>query len=214
MTKGSYLTAALAGAETIINLKDTTDFPSSGNGWFIDTTNDRDAFSWTGKTATTLTGCTGVLAHNNGASVVPAVKGMIIDSPTNEMRFYGDRGDGTVEEVANIGLSQIGSDMFAGHFGSQDFERLALFGETKNAWAVWGKSVSSIGVYGQSSSYIGGYFITFGTGGGAAPLVLAPAASASAPTHTANLGSLWVTSAGVLYINTSNSTTWEKVGAQ
>lgn len=47
-----------------------------------------------------------------------------------------------------------------------------------------------------------------------APLVLVPSSSSSAPTHSALLGSLWVTSTGVLYINTSGSTTWQKVGAQ
>lgn len=46
------------------------------------------------------------------------------------------------------------------------------------------------------------------------PLVLTPSSSASAPTHSADAGSFWVTSAGVLYINTNGSTTWQKVGAQ
>jgi hypothetical protein len=50
--------------------------------------------------------------------------------------------------------------------------------------------------------------------GSTSPLVLNPSGSASAPSHTALKGSLWVTSAGVLYINTNGSTTWAKVGAQ
>jgi hypothetical protein len=47
-----------------------------------------------------------------------------------------------------------------------------------------------------------------------APLIIEPSSSAAAPTHSAFKGALWVTSAGVLYINSSGSTTWTKVGAQ
>ena len=96
VTKGSYLTAALSGGETTVPVKDTTAFPDASPGspktaWMAETTNDRDAFTYTGKTATTLTGCTGVLAHNSGAVVMPAVKGMLILGNVNEMRFFGDR---------------------------------------------------------------------------------------------------------------------------
>lgn len=49
---------------------------------------------------------------------------------------------------------------------------------------------------------------------GKGPILLKPSSSSSAPTHTADLGTLWVTSSGVLYINTSGGTTWQKVGAQ
>ena len=66
------------------------------------------------------------------------------------------------------------------------------------------------GIYGDgdSNSY-GGIF-----SGGRGPLRLSPSGLSGAPTHSAALGTLWVTSAGVLYINTSGSTTWAKVGAQ
>ena len=46
------------------------------------------------------------------------------------------------------------------------------------------------------------------------PIVIAPNAGAGAPSHSAAKGALYVTSAGVLYINTDGSTTWAKVGAQ
>lgn len=45
-------------------------------------------------------------------------------------------------------------------------------------------------------------------------IVVPPSASALAPTHSANLGTLWATSAGILYINIDNATAWQKVGAQ
>lgn len=127
-TKGSYLTASTSGGESTINVKDTTDFPSSGNGEIIDTTNDRDSFAWTGKTATTLTGCSNVLAHNNGATVVPLIKNMVIDSATNEMRFFADLGSGVIAEVAAIGISAT-SDRKIIQSGRPGYDGIGLFAE-------------------------------------------------------------------------------------
>lgn len=103
-TKGSYLTSAPSGGAGTLDVKNTADFSGGGgSGWIIDTTNDRDAFTYTGKTATTLTGCSGVLAHNAGATIIPQAKGVVIDGLTNELRFYGDRGDGTIVELLSLG---------------------------------------------------------------------------------------------------------------
>ncbi len=138
---------------------------------------------------------------------------------TNEMRFFGDRGDGTVEELASIGISEDGSDSFIGKFGSQNAgnSRIALSGLSYSAVAISGLSMNASGVRGISINDIGvsGYGGTYGVlaQGSTGPIVLIPSESASAPTHTANPGTLWVTSAGVLYINT-NGTTWQKVGGQ
>ena len=49
----------------------------------------------------------------------------------------------------------------------------------------------------------GGYFK-----GVTGPIVLEPSTSAAAPSHSARKGTLWLTSAGSLYVNTSGSTTW------
>jgi hypothetical protein len=54
----------------------------------------------------------------------------------------------------------------------------------------------------------------YAEGGTYGPILLLPSSSADAPTHSAAKGVLWVTSAGILYINTSGSTTWAKVGGQ
>ncbi len=208
LTKGSYLTAALSGGEGTINIKDSADFPSSGDGWIVDTMNDRDAFSWTGKSAATLTGCSGVLAHNNGATIIPAVKGIIIDAATNEMRFYADRGDGTIDELAVIGTIVVGSSGYAAIFGNissnSGNSRSGVLGQSGNGFGVVG--------FGRGSGSYGGFFGCISTG--ASPIVISPSDSASAPTHSSAKGSLWVTSEGVLYINSSGSTTWTKVGAQ
>lgn len=103
-TKGSFLTSATTGGDTTVNVGNTADFPTSGSGQFIDTTNDRDAFAWTGKTGTTLTGCSGVLAHNNGCTVIPLLKCVVVDDAVNEMRLFADRGDGVIEELFSVGI--------------------------------------------------------------------------------------------------------------
>jgi len=117
-TKGTYLTSVLLGGESTVNVKDTIDFPSSGSGWIIDTINDRDEFSYTGKTSTTLTGCSGVLAHNNGVTVIPKTKVAIIDRNVNEIRLYGNNGNGVYEEVGSVGITPFGADYIVCDLGS------------------------------------------------------------------------------------------------
>lgn len=156
-TKGTYLTSAASAAAGTLNVKNTADFASSGTGVFSDTTNDRDVFTYSGKTGTTLTGCSGVLAHNNGATVVPLAKGMVIDANTNEMRFFGDRGDSTIEELASIGITSYGGDTVVGFFGSQNSgsTRLGLVGVGYAGGGVLGGSNSNDGVQGVSVSGAG-----------------------------------------------------------
>jgi len=73
------------------------------------------------------------------------------------------------------------------------------------------RSGESIGIEGTGK--YGGKF-SAKTGGEGGPIVLAPSTDAPAPSHSAEKGTLWATSACVLYINKDGSTTWEKVGAQ
>ncbi|MEW6214103.1 MAG: hypothetical protein AB1478_02695 [Nitrospirota bacterium] len=212
-TKGTHLTSSLAGGETTINVKDTSDFPASGSGWIIDTTNDRDEFSYTGKTATTLTGVSEVLAHNNGAIVIPKTKAILINDSQNEMRFYGDRGDGTIEELTNIGIKAVNSDNIIGSFGSPDSQRIAILGRSSNKTVIYASTGTAIGVHGLSASGYGVKAET--TSSGKAPLVLGPLYGTGAPTHIADGGSLWVDASGILYINVDGTGTgWQKVGAQ
>lgn len=161
-------------------------------------------------------------------------------SNDNEIHFYGDRGDTTIEELATIGIKTSGSDAVIGYFGTTSVgnSRIALYGNSYSGIAivgvststrgVWGFSTSSNGVQGTSTSGNGVYGIsssgigviassgTYGmsTTGSTSPLRLVPSAVAAAPTHSALAGSLWVTSTGVLYINATGGTTWQKVGAQ
>jgi len=151
-TRGTYLTKALTGGETTVYVKDSTVFPSSGIAVVFDTTNDRDEFTYTGVGNGVLTGVSGVLAHNVNASVIPKVKSMTISSAVNEMRFYGDRGDGTIEELAAIGVTASGGDQVIGFFGSGNSGTSRV--------AVLGKSYSSVGVAGTSVTGIAGQFST------------------------------------------------------
>ena len=159
MTKGTYLAASCLAAAVTVTVGDTTDFPASGSASFIDSANDRDVFTYTGKTGTTLTGCSGVLAHTVSASnkplVIPTVKGMYVSDTANEMRFWGDRGDGTIAELVGIGIIGIGGLNYLGAFGNSNSTQTALRGESKSAAGVLGISLDSFGMYGQSTNNVG-----------------------------------------------------------
>lgn len=158
-TVGSYLTASAAAAATTLQVKDTTDFPASGTAFIMDATNDRDTITYTGKTATSLTGCSGVLAHGVGATIIPRTKAMVIDARTNEMRYFGDRGDGVVEEIANIGTvpAALGGDGVVAKFGSlvAGADNDAVVAYSNSGWGVRGESVSSFGLLGVSGQNVG-----------------------------------------------------------
>ena len=136
-TKGTYLTASCVSGDTTLHVKDTIDLSASGSGWIIDSANDRDEISWTGKTSTTLTGVTGALAHTvsptNIPVIIPAVKAAVLADVVNEMRVYADRGDGTIEEMVSLGGG--GSDP-AIQAGSTDSTVIALNAMSKYITAV------------------------------------------------------------------------------
>lgn len=156
VTKGSYLTSSLSGGESTVNVKNTTDFESGGGTAFIiDSTNDEDEITYTGKTATTLTGCSGVLAHSDKAVIVPAEQTIVMCDITNELRFFADRGDGTVAELANIGLNSLPSGG-TGVIRVQNITNThGVYSESVGGMGMKGKSSSSYGVYGISSSLSG-----------------------------------------------------------
>jgi len=107
VSKGAILINATSGSETTITVSSTADFGASGNGFFVDSTNDNDAFSWTGKTATTLTGCSGVLAHNARAIVRLYAKTVILSGTNNEIRVYNNGSD----LVASVGYDFTSGDV-------------------------------------------------------------------------------------------------------
>ena len=77
----------------------------------------------------------------------------------NEMHFYGDRGDSTVEELATVGISTIGSDTIILNLGSVANSRICLFarGTGKGVRAevggdaVSGVSSGGVGLFGSTT---------------------------------------------------------------
>jgi hypothetical protein len=81
---------------------------------------------------------------------------VIISPDDGVLTWFGDRGDGVVEQLASIS-----SDTQAiGYFGSLNSTKSALYGISKSSYGVYGYSVSGSGVRGISigGSGYGGYF--------------------------------------------------------
>jgi hypothetical protein len=165
-TAGTTLDGAVLAAAATINVRSTADFPASGTAMVFGPTNDRDLFTYTGKTDTSFTGCSGVLAQPDGAVVIPTDRQlMVIDANVNEMRFFGDRGDGVFEELAGIGRRSSGADFVVGQFGSPNFTAgSALFADNNDnnatidaandgsGYAVDGESNGGTGIHGGASA--------------------------------------------------------------
>jgi len=223
MTKGTYLATSCSANDTTLYVGDTTDFPAPGGAqtaWIIDSANDRDAFTYTGKTATTLTGvpssgANAVLAHTVSAAnkplVVPAVKGMYINDAVNEMRFFGDRGDGTIEEMISCGVRDpIGSGnayCVIGSANSTEYSSLQVLGKGTVGLRI-DHTASSYDSYAISTASTNGYGAVFQsgspTGTGHSPLRIVPntgttGVPASSPypgSFYAGLGNLWFMDTG------------------
>lgn len=88
------LTIASADSATSVTLSSTANFPTSGSGIvrdpsFLSGAHDNDFFAWTGKTATQLTGCSGLLSHGIGAIFAGAVVNVSFDTSTFETVVHG-----------------------------------------------------------------------------------------------------------------------------
>lgn len=142
LSRGSYLTTAVSAGATSIQLLTTENFPSSGSGWVLDAANDKNAFSWTGKTSTSLTGCTGLVGHDSGCAVIPRAPGMVFDSKSQELRIYGynttSNSYATVEQLFTCGIKDygdggVGSDLAIAKFGNETYSRgVAAYFEAAN----------------------------------------------------------------------------------
>lgn len=154
------------------------------------------------------------------------------EASSNEIGFYGDRGDGTLENLAQIGITPYGTDNVIGLFGTPNSDRWAILAQSSNM-AIWGHSTGNLGVYATTAGGLAGLqaegtgsfshgvyaYSKNKTGGrflcdsvtGEGPICLVAHTSSAAPTHVAEKGTLWVTSQGVVYINTDDSTGWKKM---
>lgn len=122
---------------------------------------------------------------------------MVLDSDTNTFKAYDTDGNCT------INLNGDGTAL-----------------ASISPRGLWGYSVNvpdgCLVLFGVASGYMGTNYPDYAYvgRGSKSPILLIPSASAAAPAHEAAIGSLWVTSVGVLYINIDGATTWQKVGAQ
>jgi len=79
-------------------------------------------------------------------------KGVHISAAENEMYFYGDRGDGTIERLAAIGITTDGTDYAIGRFGSLNSSRIAVFGISASDVGVLGWSDFNTALVGYSNA--------------------------------------------------------------
>lgn len=150
-----------------------------------------------------------------------------------EMTFYGDRGDGTIEILATIGIQSNGGDYVVGKFGSgnQGSTRVALWAESWNQDAISGVTRGAgTGVSGSGTNYGTGVFGSSENGIGVSawstngygifaycpstiksPLCIQIATTSTAPAHAAQAGSFWVTGGGSLYYR--NGSGWQLLKA-
>jgi hypothetical protein len=179
--RGSHLTLAAPTSATTLNVHNTTDFTTSGSGWIIDRNNDKDTFSWTGKTLTTLTGCTGVLSHLKFATVIPKAPNIILDINSQELRVYGYNTSSnlysTSEQLVTMGIKDVGdggsgTDQAIMKVGNDTFSRgVPLYCEntstTSPTFSVRNYNSSTSGGYalnavhksaGGTRGFGGGYF--------------------------------------------------------
>jgi hypothetical protein len=182
--RGTYLTTASASGNTTLYVHNTTDFGTSGSGYILDRLNDKDEFTWTGKTTTTLTGCSGVLDHNANATVIPKAPNIVLDKLSQELRIYGynstSNGYTACDQLVTLGIKDFGdggsgTDTAIARFGNETFSRgLAAYFENNNPTvetvriqnfqSSYNTNYSSLYVYGcNTTTQIGGYGI-YGVG--------------------------------------------------
>lgn len=107
----SQLSVSCALGAAVLTVGDTTDFPASGSGVIRENgPTDIDFFSWTGKTPTTLTGCTGVLAHSIGATVCDATINVTSTAAFAMVAHGTSYGDAPSQTV---GYGKIDSEVFS-----------------------------------------------------------------------------------------------------
>jgi hypothetical protein len=131
--------------------------------------------------------------------------GLVTHYPTDNATYF--TADGMIHIyqwsgaawVEIIGLGNMASDTAYVYSYSRDASHTAVYALQSGSGGV---ALIAQGPY-------GGEFR--GTVG---PIVLGQSTVATAPSHSARKGSVWLTSACVMYVNTDGGTTWQKVGAQ
>ena len=150
----------------------TVNIGIDGTGWL----GASDKLSWDAIGNLTVTGVVAdsvaaediVAGTITGSTLQTASSGkrFVASTATNEAEFYGDRGDGTVERLATIGITQVATDYYIGDFGNynagntrfalrgQSYDGNAVEGKTYNGNALVGQSYAGYGIIGYSYSGI------------------------------------------------------------
>lgn len=105
--------------------------------------------------AATIVGSTISGTTITGGLIQTATSGerfVVNEGGSNEAWFYGDRGDGTIERLASIGITAVGSDFVIGNFGSTSSSRTAILAQANGASAIYGIAYSNFtsAIVGQS----------------------------------------------------------------
>lgn len=111
---------------------------------------------------TTITGAT-----ITGGTIQTASSGKRItlnDGGSNEAWFYGDRGDGTIELLASLGITAAGGDFAIGKFGSPNSSRHGVYSEANNVASIYAVGYGATGV-GLTAVGVGAAIGMFGTSG-------------------------------------------------
>jgi len=95
----------------------------------------------------------------NGGVFQTATSGqrvVINEAGSNEARFYGNRGDGVIEELASIGINAGVTDTVIGLFGSANSSRVGIQAQSSTKVGVYGGTASGVaGVQGVSGGGAG-----------------------------------------------------------
>ena len=110
-----------------------------------------------------------VTGDNVSAGVQTATfnKRVVIVDDDNEVHFYGDRGDGTIEELTTIGIREDGTDRIIIFAGSENSSRTAMLGiaTTSNPANYFRNFGSGAGLWGYSGSGDGVFGGSYGASG-------------------------------------------------
>jgi hypothetical protein len=114
-----------------------------------------------GEAKSGLMGLLAMSQNQYGVEVGPDGQSVVIDADDGSILWYGDRGDGTVEALALVGIAAMNYIGATAVFGTNACDYTGVFGLSKSLPGVGGHSVSGSGVMGTSVNNYGGYFLSY-----------------------------------------------------
>ena len=123
---------AVIGANNVI----VTQADPATNGGVIVSSSGVLGYDSSGNLLSDISASTGEITLKSAGGTAKRIE--INPSGDNEIHFYGDRGDATVEELATIGIKTVGSDSVIGSFGTKNTgnSKVAIYARSKTAAAI------------------------------------------------------------------------------